>query len=286
MTATLLHHTYGKSAVRLTTVHRHDDGRHDLAELSVDIELEGDFGRSYTHGDNSRIVATDTMKNTVYALARQHVIVDVEAFAQTVARHFLDSTDAVTAATVSIRQAGWARLSDESGAPHPHAFVSTGAERRTAQVRADRDGTVTVHGGLDDLVVLKTARSGFTGFQRDRYTSLKETTDRIMATSVTAVWRYTAVPADPTAAHDAIRRAMLTAFAGHDSLAVQQTLLVMAQATLDACAEVAEITMTLPNQHRLLVDLSPFSLDNPNAVFVATSEPYGMITATVGRNAE
>jgi urate oxidase len=282
MPAKLTENSYGKSDVRLTKVTRHPDGRHDLKELSVGIQLHGDFARCYTHGDNSSIVPTDTMKNTVYALARSHPIDAVEDFADLLARHFLDSFDHVARAVVQVSDVLWERLAI-NGQPHEHSFVGGSSERRTCSLSVDRTDATRVESGIDGLVVLKTTKSGFVGFIHDKFTTLKETTDRIFATRITARWEYYDGTHDWNRCHQRTRRALLDIFATHDSLAVQQTLYAMGEAALAACDQIKRIKLTMPNQHHLLVNLQPFGLDNANEIFVPTDEPFGLISGTIAR---
>jgi urate oxidase len=280
MPAILTYHAYGKSQVQLTKVTRTHE-HHDLKELSINIQLEGDFQASYTLGDNSKIIPTDTMKNMVYALARTHPLTDIESFGQTLAAHFLDSNSHVLRATVGLLEHAWRRIMS-NGTPHPHAFIAGGKGKRTATVDMDRAGT-RIESGIEDISLLKTTNSAFAGFLRCPYTTLQPADDRILATDLSAKWLYRNRDLDWTACHQTIRHSMLEAFANHRSMSIQQTLHVMAEAALDACAEIAEITLTMPNRHRLLVDLTPFGLDNPNEIFVATEEPFGLITATLAR---
>lgn len=276
---TLAWNRYGKSRVRLVKVRRALDP-HEIVDLTIDVQLEGAFDRVYVDGDNSPCVATDTMKNTVYALARQDPIDHVEAFASRLAIHFLGKP-AVTRARISAVEHRWDRV-DVDGRPHPHAFAQPGGEQWTAVVTRDAQGE-TIVSGLTNLVVLKTTDSAFSGFPRDRYTTLAETEDRILATSMTAAWTYRPGTAG-FAARDRIRRALVETFAAHMSRSVQQTLYAMGEAALAACADLMDITLTLPNRHHLLVDLTPFGLDNPNEIFVATDQPFGLIEATVRRS--
>jgi urate oxidase len=278
MTTTLAWNRYGKARVRLVKVRRQRDP-HELIDLTIDIQLEGAFEPVYTEGDNRSCLATDTMKNTVYALARQDDIGHVEAFAERLAAHFAEERS-VSRVRISAVEHQWQRVS-VAGHPHPHAFVQPGGEQWTALVECDGEGT-HVTSGLTNLVVLKTTDSGFSGFPRDQYTTLPDTADRILATSVTASWRYRPGMRD-FAVRDRIRQALVETFAAHDSRSVQHTLYAMAETALDVCADITEITMSLPNRHHLLVDLKPFGLDNPNEVFVATDQPYGLIEATVRR---
>jgi urate oxidase len=270
---------YGKSRIRLVKVRRSRDP-HELVDLTIDVQLEGAFETVYVAGDNGPCLATDTMKNTVYAMARQHPIDYVETFGSMLADHFL-AKPSVSRVRIRIVEQPWGRLSS-GGQPHPHAFVQAGAEHWTAVVTRDAAGTV-IASGLANLVVLKTTDSAFSGFPRDQYTTLPDTADRIMATSITAVWTYGSETPD-FSARARVRRALVETFAAHVSRSVQHTLYAMGEAALAACADVAAITLTLPNRHHLLVDLTPFGLDNPNEIFVATDQPYGLIEATIRRS--
>lgn len=281
MPGTLIHNSYGKSCVRLTKVTRHA-GRHDLTELTVDIELEGDFSASYLQGDNATIVATDSMKNIVYARAREHLLTSIESFGQALAEHFLNSYAQVARVTIGLAEHAWQRLTVQ-GAEHPHAFVAGSKEKRTSIVSLTHEA-LRIEAGVDDLVLLKTTNSAFSGFLRDRYTTLPDTGDRILATALSARWLYQRPPGDWTAAFQTVRTAMLEAFASHQSLSVQQTLHVLGDAALAACAAIEQIQLRMPNKHRLLVNLQPFGLDNDNEIFVATDEPYGLITGTLRRS--
>ncbi len=269
---------YGKARVRLVKVQR-DRDPHRLTDLTIDVLLEGEFEPVYVAGDNASCLATDTMKNTVYAFARQEAIEHVEAFADRLATHFLAQPH-VSRARVSALEHRWDRI-EVDGSPHPHAFVQPGGEQWTATIVRDRADD-EVRAGLTNLLLLKTTDSGFAGFPRDRYTTLAETHDRIFATAVTAEWRYR-LPVDDYGVRERIRQALVETFAAHRSRSVQQTLYAMSESVLSTCPGVVEITISLPNRHHLLVDLAPFGLDNPNEVFVATDQPYGLIEATVRR---
>src|SRR5437867_83099 len=270
---------YGKSHVRLVKVKRSRD-THEIVDLTIDVELEGDFERVYVDGDNASCIATDTMKNTVYAFARQDAIDHVETFAVRLADHF-GSQPPVTRVRITAIEHRWDHLSP-GGRTHPHAFVQPGGEAWTVVVARDPEGT-HVSAGIANLVVLKTIDSAFSGFPRDKYTTLPETDDRILATSVTASWKYRAGTTE-FSVRERIRTALLEIFAVHQSRSVQHTLYAMAEAALAACTDAEEITLTMPNRHHLLVDLKSFGLDNPNEIFVATDQPYGVIEATVRRS--
>jgi urate oxidase len=270
---------YGKAAIRLVRVARNPSG-HRVRDLTVAIALEGDFEASHTDGDNSNVIATDTMKNTAYAFAKDHLDGSIEAYGRALAEHFLGEPQ-VDTATVNIRAHHWSAI-DVAGMPAPDAFVRGGEGTRVATVSASR-GAVVVEAGVEDLVVMKTARSAFKGFPRDRYTTLPETDDRLMATRLTAIWRYGSPDVDDDAVFNAIRSTLLEVFADHDSPSVQASIWIMGSAILERHEEVEEVRMVLPNLHHWLVDLSSFGLENDREIFTPTSEPHGLIEATVRR---
>jgi urate oxidase len=271
---------YGKSAIRLVKVVR-DGERHRVRDLTVAIVLEGDFAAVHVQGDNANVVATDTMKNTVYAFAHEHLTGSIEHFGHVLARHFL-GFEQVAKATVSIDEHRWVRVPTDAGEAQD-AFLRSGDFTRMAVVSAS-DGEETTQAGLRDLTVMKTTRSSFVGFPRDAYTTLPEASDRIMATRLSAMWRYTAEGGiDFDATFDSIGATLLDVFAEHHSPSVQASIWIMGRAVLDAHPELEEIRMTLPNLHHWLVDLAPFGQSNEGEIFVATTEPFGLIEATVRR---
>lgn len=271
---------YGKAAIRIVRVGR-DATPHRLRDLTVAIALEGDFAAAHTDGDNSLVVATDTMKNTAYAFAAEHLTGSVEAYATILGRHFLQNAQ-VDRATVNVREHAWHPI-DVGGTPAPDAFVRGGEGTRVATVAVTRGGA-TVEAGVEDLVVMKTTRSGFSGFPRDRYTTLAETDDRLMATKVTAIWRYGSPDIDDfDALWTAVRTTLLETFADHDSPSVQTSIWIMANAMLEQHEELDEVRMVLPNLHHWPADLGPFGMTNDKLVYVATTEPHGLIEATVRR---
>jgi urate oxidase len=271
---------YGKAEVRLVRITR-DTERHEIEDLNVTSQLRGDFEACHTEGDNSQVVATDSQKNTVYAFAKEHGIRSPEQFLLTLGKHFVDEYAWVTGGRWEAQQYAWRRITVD-GEPHDHSFVRTGQETRTAVVQIDGDETHVV-AGLTDCTVLKSTGSEFHGFPRDKYTTLAETTDRILATSVTAWWRYTSTTVDFNGLYEGIRDTMLARFASLHSYALQQSLFEMGKAVLEEFPEVAECKFSMPNKHHFLVDLEPFDLDNPNEVFFAADRPYGLIQATVER---
>lgn len=271
---------YGKAECRLVRIDR-DTPRHEITDLTVTSQLRGDFAACHTEGDNSQVVATDTQKNTVYAFARQHGIASPEEFLLTLGRHFVTEFPWVDGGRWEAQQHAWDRIGVD-GQQHDHAFVRTGQETRTTVVQIDGDETFVVS-GLTDCTVLKSTGSEFHGFPRDRYTTLQETSDRILATSITARWRYTDLAVDFDSVYASIRRTILETVAMVHSLALQQTIFAVGKAVLERHAGVAEIKLSCPNKHHFLVDLAPFDLDNPGEVFFAADRPYGLIEATVQR---
>lgn len=280
MSCSLIEASYGKSRVRLTKVSRLPD-RHELKELAVDIQLQGEFDDSYLTGDNKMIVATDTMKNSIYVLAANHAIEAIEDFAKHVGDHFLSRNKHVHVASVSIQQDLWARAQTKAGMSH--TFIGGNREKRVTSVDSMR-GCISVESGIEDLVVLKTTDSEFWGFMRDEYTTLPEVHDRIFATTIMAHWLYKSSEASFNANYEKLRQLFIEIFAEHHSLSVQQTLYAMGTAALEACSEIDEIRIAMPNQHRLPFDLTRFGLENRNEIFVPTDEPYGLISATVSRS--
>jgi urate oxidase len=273
---------YGKAQTRVVRVYR-DTDPHELVDYDVSVALVGDFDDVHLVGDNAKCLTTDATRNTVNAYAKEHgdAARQPESFGLALARHFVEDVEQVSRARIRLEAYPWLRL-DHRGSPHPHAFARAGQFTRTATVTY-ADGRAWLVSGLKDLVLLKTTDSQFQGFYTDRYTTLAPTQDRVLATSVTAQWWHTDEDVDWAAAHDAAREAMCEAFAGARSLALQQTLYEMGCAVLDAVPGVAEVRFSLPNKHHLVVDLSPFGLDNPNEVLYAADRPYGLIEGTVRR---
>ena len=278
--ATLVSQNYGKARVRVLKVSR-AGARHELKEAEVSVMLEGDFAAAYLAGDNRQVVPTDTMKNTVYALAQKHLGADIESFGIALGGHFLGKYPQVSRATIGLREHCWERMRCD-GQPHAHSFTGGGPARPWAEVVATST-QVSVESGIDDLLILKSTGSGFAGFPRDEFTTLPETTDRILATNLQARWVWQSAPSNYNAANQAILDALLKTFANNYSVSVQATLFQMGEAALRVAPEIARITLALPNKHCLLVNLAPFGLENKNEIFVPTDEPHGQIEATVAR---
>jgi urate oxidase len=269
---------YGKQRVRILQVARHPD-RHDIKELTLGIRLEGDFESAHSKGDNRKVLPTDTMKNTVYALAKVHPIESPEEFSLRLAEHFIAGNPQVSCVRIEAAQILWKRL-DVEEKPHPHTFTTPGGEKRTASLVATRSEK-TLQAGIEDLVVLKTTHSAFENFLKDEYTTLKEDRNRILATSIRATWLYRQNESGFNAIWQGVRQTLLEAFAGHDSESLQHTLFVMGEAVLKKFPSIREIHLSLPNKHYNLVDLSPFRLENPKEIFLPTDEPHGLIEATL-----
>lgn len=267
---------YGKAGVRLLRLDR-TSTPHRLLEMEVDIRLEGALTRAYTEGDNSAVVPTDTMKNTVYALARDRQPATIEEFGLRLGDHFVHQHGPITRAAIVLRETLWGPLGDA-----PDAFVGLGGEVRTTRVVVDGGGR-RVSSGIEGLVLMKTSKSGFAGFPRDEYTTLEDTEDRLFATRLSARWDYRDSSQDFAAERERVRGLLVDTFAGHESASVQHTLHAMGEAVLKALDVVWRIRLTMPNKHYLKADLSPFGLDNPNLVFVPTDEPFGNIEATLER---
>ena len=276
---------YGKAEVRVVAVDR-STPRHTLVDLNVSSALRGDFAGAFTDGDNSHILATDSQKNTVFAFAKEHGIRSPEEFLLSLADHFTSSFEWIEGGLFQAEQYAWERILVD-GVPHDHSFVRQGHGTRLATVQSI-DGSVHVTGGVKDLTVLKTTGSEFAGFPRDRYTTLVETDDRIMATSVTGRWRFLPEAVEAGIDYDGlyaeVTEVLLATFASVHSLALQQTLFEMGRAAIEARPEIAEVRFAMPNKHHFVVDLSSFGLENPNEVFFAADRPYGLIEGTVTRD--
>jgi len=266
---------YGKAETRLVRVVR-DGGRHHIKDVNVSSSLSGDMAAVHLTGDNAAVLPTDTQKNTVYAFAKRHGVDQIEDFALLLARHFVEAHPTIRHARVEIEEYAWDRRGE-------HSFVRHGGEVRTCVVHHDADGRTTVVSGLKDLVVLNSTGSEFHGFLTDEYTTLQPTTDRVLATAVTARWRHTGGGRDYLGSYDAVRDCLVQAFAETHSLSLQQTLYAMGERALTTRAEICEVRLAMPNKHHFPVDLSPFGLDNDNEVFFAADRPYGLIEGSVLR---
>jgi urate oxidase len=266
---------YGKAENRVVRVVR-DSDRHEIVDLNVTSQLRGDFAAAHTEGDNSHVVATDTQKNTVFAFAKDG-IASPETFLLRLADHFTGEFDWVTGGRWAAEEYGWSRIND-----HDHSFYRSSPETRTAVLVRDGEDT-TVISGFHGLTVLKTTQSGFVGYPKDAYTTLKETEDRILATDIATRWRYNSTDVDFNATYDSVKDTLMTTFTEGYSKALQHTLYQMAEAVISKHDSIDEIKFSCPNKHHFTYDLSFCGLENPNEVFYAADRPYGLIEATVQR---
>ncbi len=278
----LIRNTYGKGRVRVMRVHRGDD-TNEVRELTLNIWLEGDFGSSYTAADNHSVVATDTIKNITYVVARENVQASAEEFAQALAARLLDRYLQVSGVRVTTSETKWNRAVF-GGRAHPHSFTLDGNGRPTAEIVASR-AAMWVTSGIDGYTFLKSTQSGWAGYVMDEYTTLPPTTDRIAATAMNANWVWRLAPPDFPAANATILASMLEVFGTTYSFGVQDSLYRMGEAALAAVPELQSIRMACPNKHYIPVDLEPFGLSSDNTVFIATDEPHGQIECEVGREA-
>jgi urate oxidase len=276
---------YGKAETRLVRIYR-DAAQHRIRDLNVSTCLRGNFADAYLRGDQANVLPTDTQKNTAYALALERGVTEIETYALALARHFADDVEPVRAARVEVDEYAWDRVPLAEG-HHPHAFVRAGQEVKTTTATAVGRGheqRVWVLSGVRDLVLLKSTGSEFAGFLRDRYTTLAETDDRVLATSLTVRWRHVLSDTDWDAVNASVRQVLIEQFAMVHSLALQQSLWEMGKAVLASHEEIAEIRLSAPNKHHFLVDLTPFGLDNRGEVFHADDRPYGLIQCAVRRD--
>jgi urate oxidase len=291
MAIVLADHQYGKAENRVVRFHR-DAARHEIVDLNVTSTLRGDFSAAYLHGDQAQVLPTDSQKNTIYSYAKEKGLTSVEGYGLDLARHFVDDVGPVTGARIDVESYLWDRVVVD-GSEHDHTWVRSGTEVRTAAVTVDGTGAAQVAhvvAGLKDLVVLKSTGSEFKGFLVDEYTTLPETDDRVMATSLSVAWRYgpaaLADGYDFDAAYATVRRTMLGIFATLHSSALQQTLWHMGRAALEAVGEIAEMRLSAPNKHHFDYDLARFGVENRGEVFHADDRPYGHIHARIVRDDE
>jgi urate oxidase len=279
--ARLGENSYGKSRVRLSRITRLED-KHRFNEWAVRVLLEGDFETSFTEADNSKILPTDTIKNTVYSIARDSKATTLEEYAIELGDYLLTNNPQVSGVLVEVEEKAWERLVVE-GSPDATTFRLGGEEVQTVRAVRDQGREWSIRSGVDGLVILKTTKSEFTGYIKDRLTTLKPSTDRIFATRATVAWDYAVETPAFANARARIMAALLKVFADHHSMSVQHTIFDMGKAALEAAPEISKIKLTMPNLHHLLADLSPFGQDNPNHIFMATDEPHGYIEATIER---
>lgn len=291
--AVLGQNQYGKAENRVVKITR-DGGTHHITDLNVSVSLSGDMDDVHLSGSNAHVLPTDTTKNTVFAFAKEHGIESAEQFGIHLARHFVTSQEPIKQARIRIEEYSWERIAASAAGSRPsgadeirHSFVRKGQETRTTEVGYDGERWQIIS-GLKDLVVMNTTDSEFWGFAKDKYTTLKEAHDRILATEVTARWRFNWTSDEQRApqwetAYGQVRGDLLAAFAETYSLSLQQTLHAMGSRVINTRSDVDEVRLSLPNKHHFLVDLEPFGLKNDNEVYLAADRPYGLIEGTVLR---
>ncbi len=270
----LIQNRYGKGRVRVMRVFR-DGDYNEVRELSIMTLLDGDFSAAYTAGDNRQVVATDTIKNIAYIVARENLRANTEQYGQALAARFLERYPQVTAAHITLHETRWTRT-------HPHAFLLDANGKPTAQITATRDST-TVVSGIQGFTFLKSTQSGWEDYVFDDYTTLPPTHDRIAATAMDASWTWLKPPADYTATNAFLLSTMLEVFATTYSKGVQDSLFRMGEAALAAIPELGTIRMACPNKHYIPMKLDAFGMSADNMIFVATDEPHGQIECVVGR---
>ncbi|MEM9365124.1 MAG: factor-independent urate hydroxylase [Planctomycetota bacterium] len=279
MNARLARQSYGKHQVHISRVIRLEDSTHRFSQVAVDVELEGNFEAAYTEGDNSLVVATDTCKNLVHNVALEHTIESIESFGRSLVEVFLQNYRHVDQVTTSLTETIWDRLND-----CPHGFIASNRAMPTAQAVGKRGSALQIVSGVRDVVIAKTTASGFEDFHRDAYRTLEDTDDRILATSMQANWTYAGEPACYNESREAIMDALMTSFLDHYSKSVQQTLMRMGAAALEACPAIGSIHLIMPNKHHIPIDMSPFGKQNRNDLFVVSPEPFGYIEAEIVRD--
>jgi len=278
MAIRLAENNYGSSRIHLLRVAK-QQGRHDIREIKLSIRFEGDFEAAHLQGDNRKILPPDTMKNTVYALARQHSIEPLEDFGLHLIEHFLTYNPQVTRVLIQASENIWTRL-PHGGKPHASAFARTGNEERTSILSGTRESRL-VRAGIDNLIVLKTTNSSFEDFKKDPYTTLRDEGECILSTVIRADWLYTEEEAEFGSLWHGVRQMLLETFAEHDSQSLQHTLYAMGEAILNNFENVGEIHLSLPSRQFYLADLGPLGMDNPGAVFLSVDEPHATIEATL-----
>jgi urate oxidase len=280
---------YGKSRVRLVKVKR-KDGWHDLREWTVEVFLQGDFDSCFIEGDNSKILPTDTMKNTVYSVARSSTAESMEDFAKELLEFLVQRNPQVSAAEISVSDKAWDHL-PTGGKPHPTTFIQMRSEsQRTKvtkkvkkEVKKSEAGNFAVSAGFENLVLMKTSGSAFEGYIQDSLTTLQPAKDRLLGTELSANWNYSRCDLAFNSLRRKTRETLLDVFAAHQSKSVQHTLYAMGKAVLEEITEIEDIELSMPNKHCLLVDLARFGQDNPNEIFVPVDEPHGSIQARLRR---
>ncbi|AQZ10287.1 (ZYRO0G09482g) [Zygosaccharomyces parabailii] len=293
--------TYGKDNVKFLKVKKDPSNPklQQVMEATVKVLLRGNFDVSYTEADNSPIVPTDTVKNTILILARQNDTWPTEKFAAKLALHFTGKYSHVSGVSIKIYQERWVKY-DVDGRPSQHSFVHQGPEKKIVELEYDKVNGPThykLSTSIKDLTVLKSTNSMFYDYNVCEYTTLKPTTDRVLSTDIFAVWDWSASKLGPLTAiaagasdlvfdkvfNDA-RDITLDIFAKENSVSVQATMYNMGVAILAKAPQVEYVSYELPNKHYILFDLKWFQgLSNDNELFYPSPHPNGLIRCKVGR---
>ncbi|CAF0810810.1 unnamed protein product [Rotaria sordida] len=284
--ANIVENRYGKEGVRLVRVRRSPYNGNTFNEWTVRILIEGDFVSSYTEADNSKVLTTDTMKNTVYYMAQRTSAKSIEDFGKELANYLLEHHSQISAANIDIESKAWSHIVTSNKVRHPTSFVQTSNEVQLTTVKRSRHGSFSIVSGLSGLKVMKTANSSFANFYRDSLTTLPESTDRLFGTAIVALWTYEDGSAimDFDKTRQQIRSLMIDLFAEHESESVQHTMYDMGKLVLNNVKSISKIHLTLPNLHCLPVDLTRFGEENKNEIFMPIDDPHGYIQCTLTRS--
>lgn len=273
---------YGKADVQLFKVFR-DTPRHRVRDVRVRVAMTGDFAAAHANGDNTDLLATDTVRNTIYVLAKDGFAGSVEVFGKELLTHFVQAGPRVTGGFAEFTEHQWARLPGEDDTGHDHGFVRQ-MPKHTVRVETTDGTNFSVTSGIDELYVLKTTQSGWAGYLLDeRFTTLPESHDRIMATVVTAKWEYNVPDCDYDAVWQSVYDQIQRTFTDHFSPSLQHTLYRLGEAVLGTCPEISRVWFQLPNRHHLRYNLERFGLQNDNEIFHVDPEPYGLMEAWIER---
>lgn len=284
--AELEQHRHGKARVRVGRVWR-DAANHVMVEWNVSVLLSSRCEPSFTDADNSAIVATDTIKNTVYVKAKEcTTAVSIEEFGLFLGSHFVKTYLEVTSAQVNIIEKPWEPITID-GKVHSHGF-KLGRGSHTCEVTVPKTGSASVCTGLESFAVLKTTQSGFEGFIRDKFTLLPEVRERLLATEIQAIWSYSVKPSCYNKAYETVKKVLMDVFFGPPEIgvyspSVQNTLYLMAEKVLQSMPEIERIKLSMPNLHFLPVSMPTIGVAFEHDVYVPTDEPHGTIGASLTR---
>jgi urate oxidase len=273
--------SYGSARVRVLRVAR-QEGRHDIKELTLAVRFEGDFEAAHRRGDNRKILPADTIKNTVYALARQHSIEAAESFCLHLVDHFLTYNPQISRVRIEAAENVWTRL-PRGDKPRVTSFARADDEKRTVMLNATREGT-EIRAGVDGLVVLKTSKSSLENFRRDPFTTLEVDPSRILCTVLRADWLYAGEEIEYGQIWHGVRDMLLEAFAEHETQSLQHTVYAMGETILNNFDQIREIHLALPDKRFQLIDLAALGTDNPGNVYLPMEEPFDLAEATIRRD--